>query len=57
MGEKGERSERKQQSNREQRAHHPLAHDLKWEAQPGALNPLSAGTLIQSEYAPCLTRH
>lgn len=26
----------------------PSAHDVKWEAQPGALNPLSTGLLFQS---------
>lgn len=31
---------------RGERAHLPSAHDVKWEAQPGALNPLSAGPLI-----------
>lgn len=41
----------------EERAHHPSAHDVKWEAQPGALNPLSAGSVIQSQPPPDLPRH
>lgn len=30
-------------------AHYPSACDVQWEAQPGALNPLSAGPLLQSQ--------
>lgn len=51
------KKERKQQRQRENRAHQLSAHDMKWEAQPGALNPLSASSFIQSQPPPYLPRH
>lgn len=56
-GQRRKRTEKNSRARGEKRAHHPSAHDVKWEALPCALNPLSAGPLIQSQPPPYLIRH